>query len=109
VADEFQERRRFPRVPVEGLHEFRLGRRLRLRVVDISLNGALFRSDEPLPLGAKGRLHMLLGAGDFEAHVEVKRQQPAVDGRGTLLGASITPSQPRHHEVLEQFLSRAGS
>ena len=116
MADEFQERRRFRRVPVQGpdkgmdgLHEFRLGRRLRLRVVDISVSGALFRTDEPLPLGAKGRLHMLLGSGDFEAQIEVTRQQPAPDGRGAMLGASITPSQPRHHEVLEQFLSRAGS
>jgi hypothetical protein len=116
VADEFQERRRFPRVAVEspgstveGLREFRLGRRLRLRVVDISLSGALFRSDEPLPLGAKGRLHMLLGSSDFEAQVEVKREQRAPDGRGTMLGASLAPSHPRHQEVLEQFLSRAGS
>jgi hypothetical protein len=112
VAEAFQERRRFPRVSVQGmeaLQEFRLGRRLRLRVVDISVSGALFRGDEPLPVGAKGRLHMLLGSGDFEAQIEVKRQQRAPDGRGAMLGAAITPTQPRHHEVLEQFLSRAGS
>jgi PilZ domain-containing protein len=109
VAAEFVERRRSPRVPVVARHEFRLGRRLRLRIVDISVSGALLGSEEPLPLGAKGRLHMLLGAGDFEAQIEVKREQPAPDGRGTLLGTTMTPSQPRHHEVLEQFLSRAGS
>ena len=57
----FQERRRHPRVSVDGRYEFRTGRRLRVRLLDISATGALIASEERLPVGSRGRLQLLLG------------------------------------------------
>ena len=109
MAQEFQERRRTPRVAVDGKYEFRLGRRLRVRVVDISASGALLVADERLPVGSSGRLQMSLGGSQFEGQVQIKREQPAGAIKGHLVGSVITPSQPRHQEALEQFLGRAGN
>jgi len=109
LAPEFQERRRTPRVAVEGKHEFRLGRRLRVRVVDISASGALLVADERLPVGSVGRLQISLGGNQFEGQVQIKREQPAGAEKGHLIGTVMTPSQPRHQEALDQFLRRAGS
>jgi hypothetical protein len=109
VADPFgPERRRTPRVTSRGRLQVRLGRRLRVRIVDISASGALLASDEPLPAGSTGRLQVLLGGGQFEGEVGVKREQTTPDGR-VLLGTTLTPAQPRHQEALETFLRRAGT
>jgi hypothetical protein len=109
VAAEFQERRRTPRVAVDGRHEFRLGRRIRVRVMDISASGVLLAADERLPVGTTGRLQISLGGSQFEGQVQVRREQPAPGGKGQLLGAAVTASQPRHQEALEHFLRRAGN
>lgn len=109
MAAEFRERRRFPRTLIHGRQEFRLGRRFRVRVVDISASGALLASDDALPVGGKGRLQILLGGSPFEAQIEVRREQPDAEGRGRLIGATVAPSQPRHRDALDQFLKRAGN
>jgi hypothetical protein len=110
MAAEFQERRRSPRITVKDRgQEFRLGRRVRVRVIDISASGALLAADEQLPLGAKGRVQMLLGGAQFEGQVEITRQHPGPADAGHLLGVTLVPTQPRHHEALEQFLRRAGT
>lgn len=108
MAQQFQERRRTPRVALEGRQEFRLARRVRVRIVDISAGGALLAADERLPIGSSGRLQVSLGGNQFEGQVEIKREQPAA-GQGHLLGGMVTPSQPRHQEALDQFLRRAGN
>lgn len=102
------DRRRTPRVETQGRLQVRLGRRLRVRIVDISASGALLASDEPLPAGSTGRLQVLLGGGQFEGEIAVRREQ-AVPGGRVLLGTSLTPAQPRHQETLEAFLRRAGN
>jgi hypothetical protein len=109
VGEEFQERRRTPRVVVDGKHEFRLGRRLRVRVVDISASGALLAAEERLPVGTSGRLQISLGGNQFEGQLQIKREQPAGAAKGHLLGSVMTPSQPRHQEALDVFLRRAGN
>jgi hypothetical protein len=108
MAAEFQERRRTPRVALEGRQELRLGRRIRARVVDISGSGALLSVDEGVPVGARGRLQISLGGAQFEAQVLIRREQAGV-GSGQLLGAVLTPTHARHQEALEQFLRRAGN
>jgi hypothetical protein len=110
VAGEFQERRRTPRVVMDGQHEFRLGRRMKVRVVDISGSGVLLAVDDRLPVGSTARLQMALGGSQFEGQLVVKREQPAQDGsKGHLCGGVVTPAQPRHQDALEQFLRRAGN
>ena len=109
MAGEFQERRRTPRVAMDGRHEFRLGRRLRVRVVDISGSGVLLAAEDRLPVGSTARLQISLGGAQFEGQLVVKREQ-AHDGSKThFCGAVVTPAQPRHQDALEQFLRRAGN
>lgn len=110
MAGEFQERRRTPRVAMDGRHEFRLGRRLRVRVVDISGSGVLLAAEDRLPVGSTARLQIALGGEQFEGQLVVKREQPAHDGtQSHFCGAVMTPAQPRHQDALEQFLRRAGN
>jgi hypothetical protein len=107
VAAEFVERRRTPRVAVDGRHQWLLPRRLRARVVDISAVGALLATDEQMPMETRGKLQVPLGGGPFEAQIEVRREH-AVPAGGHVSGAVVTPAHPRHQEVLEAFLRRAG-
>ena len=109
MADEFQERRRTPRVATHGRYEFRLGRRIRIRVVDISGTGALLAADERLPVGTRGRIQVSLGGSQFDGTVEVRREHTAAAGQTHLVGSTLTPSQSRHQDALEQFLRRAGN
>ena len=110
MAGEFQERRRTPRVVMDGRHEFRLGRRMKVRVVDISGSGVLLAVDDRLPVGSTARLQIALGGAQFEGQLVVQREQSAHDGsKAHLCGAVVTPSQPRHQDALEQFLRRAGN
>ena len=106
---EFQDRRRTQRVAIAGGYEVRLGRRIRVRVVDISATGALLAAEEQLPVGSRGRLQIPLGGSQFEAQVLVKREQPAAVSETYMLGVTVAPSQARHQEALEQFLRRAGN
>ena len=46
---------------MDGQPEFRIGRRVRVRLLDISANGALLSIDERLPIGSKARLQLMLG------------------------------------------------
>lgn len=108
MSETFQERRRTPRVPVTGGQTFTLGRRIRVRVVDISANGALLASEEPLPVGTSGQLQLLLGGGRFQGDVRIARSGPAGHSEGYLLGATVAAAEPRYQEPLEDFLRRAG-
>jgi hypothetical protein len=109
VGGEFQERRRTPRVSMEGRQEFRLGRRIRVRIVDISASGVLLAVDERLPVGSRGRLQISLGGSQFEGQIQVNREHPLQVGGTYLVGTAVTPSQVRHQDTLEQFLRRGGS
>ena len=108
MTGEFVERRRTPRVALQDRREFRLGRRIRVRVIDISAAGALVAVDERLPVGSAGRFQVLLDGHPFEAQAQVKREHAVRPGEGYLIGLGITPTEARHQEVLDQFLARAG-
>ena len=94
---------------VNGRFELRAGRRIRVRLIDISANGALLATDERVPIGATGRMHLLLGTGAFETSIEVRREEPAASGRGRIVGVSMVAARAVHQEMLNEFLRRASS
>ena len=102
------ERRRFPRVPIDGRQELVTGHRVRVRLMDISATGALIACDERLPVGSRGRLHLVLGAAPFDAVVEVKREARGAAGKGWTAGVSMVSPERPQQVTLEDFLLRAG-
>lgn len=109
MTDQFQERRRTPRISIDRPHELRLGRRVRVKVVDISAGGALLWTDEQLSVGTQGRLNVVLEGTPVDAQVQIRREGPAADGSGRLIGAALGKLQPGQQRALEQFLRRAGT
>ena len=87
--------------------EFRLARRVRVRLVDISQGGALVASDEPLGRGTVGQLRLPLGRGRFEAAVVIKREDVVAEPPAVLLGAAIVSAGAESRQLLEQFLGRS--
>ena len=100
------ERRRTPRVSVSEA-DCRIVTRARVRLLDVSLSGALLASDVVLPTGSLGRLNTLLGGGPFAPVVEVLRNgsRRATDGRE--LGVQFQKMDDRSRRHLESFLTRA--
>jgi len=105
----FEERRKSPRVAVGGHYVCQAEQRVPVRLLDISAGGALLQTDEPLPVGAVGKLRLSLVGTPFESAVEVRREETAAGVRARLAGVSIVATQPRDREALEDFLRRAGS
>jgi hypothetical protein len=102
------ERRRLPRIVVEDGLECRLEVRTKIRLIDISLTGALLASDEQLPVGTRGHLTAGVGSTPFTPEVQVQRQ---VDRRGRdvnkALGAVFVGMDERSRRSLEEFLRKA--
>jgi c-di-GMP-binding flagellar brake protein YcgR len=85
--------------------EVRLTRRVRVRLVDISLGGALVASDERLPPGTAGELRVPLGGEPFKASVEIRREEPPL-AAPVMLGTAILDVNRGSRETLEQFLRK---
>jgi hypothetical protein len=106
--DNGAERRRLPRIAVEDGLECQLEVRTKIRLVDISLSGALLASDAQLPVGTRAQLRAGVGPAPFSPEVQVKRQ---VDrGRTeaqTGLGAVFVGMDDRSRKSLEEFLRKA--
>jgi c-di-GMP-binding flagellar brake protein YcgR len=102
------DRRQSPRIALDGGLECRLDLRTRVRLVDISLGGALLAAELPLPTGASAQLRSGLGAGAFQSDVQVKRAVALPAGL-TLngLGATFTSMDERSRRSLEEFLRKA--
>ena len=94
---------------MDGQPEFRIGRRVRVRLLDISANGALLSIDERLPIGSKARLQLMLAGTPFEARVEVRREEAAEDERSRLAGVTMASVPAAQQETLDEFLRRAGA
>jgi PilZ domain-containing protein len=102
------ERRQGRRVEIVPRPELRLARRVRVRLVDISLGGALVASEEPIGLGTNGKLRMPLGRGRFEAAVVVNREEIQPSGRPPVLAATaMVDVGYESQELLEEFLGRS--
>ena len=102
------ERRQTPRVAVGDGIECRLDLRTRVRLLDISLGGALLAAELALPVGAPGQLRSDIGASAFRTDVQVRRSvelPPGVPLKG--LGALFTAMDNRSRRSLEEFLRKA--
>jgi hypothetical protein len=99
------DRRRSPRVPLPAQEECLLQLKTRVRLLDISVTGALVASDLPLPVGAEGRLRFALAGGSFAPAVQVRRRNPGE--RGMRLGTMFTTMDESSRRRLEEFLRKA--
>jgi c-di-GMP-binding flagellar brake protein YcgR len=108
-AEQHQERRRSPRVRVASRCEVHVQTHVRVRLLDISASGALLAPEEPLPVGATGRLRLPLAGVPFETQVEVRRADPGGGGRETIAGVVLKAMPPDQRDTLDEFLRRAGN
>jgi hypothetical protein len=102
------ERRRVPRVAVDDGLECRLEMRARIRLVDISLTGALLSSEAQLPVGT--RAHMQAGVGSAPFAPEIKVQRLVDRGHREskpALGAVFVGMDEKSKQSLEAFLRKA--
>jgi PilZ domain len=108
VGDETDEqRRRSPRVAAQGI-ECRLEMRTKVRLVDISLSGALLSADAPLPVGTRAQLRAGVGAGSFCPDIRVERLGSRSD-QGVALGwgTVFLDMDEASRRSLENFLRKA--
>ncbi len=102
------ERRRVPRVAVDEGLDCRLEVRTRVRLVDISLTGALLASEAQLPVGTTAHMQAGVGATPFAPDVRVQR---IVDRHSReskpALGAVFVGMDEKSRRSLEAFLRKA--
>jgi c-di-GMP-binding flagellar brake protein YcgR len=102
------ERRRTPRVRVSTEEVVHIELRRRVRLLDISLTGALIACDTPFPLGARGHLRAGLASMPFTADLRVSREHSVLRRTAeTGLGAMFASMDDTSRRSLEQFLRRA--
>ncbi len=102
------ERRRVPRVAVNENVECKLELKTRVRLVDISLTGALLSADAPLPVGARAHMHAGVGAAPFAPEVQVRRVADAGGReRAAAFGAVFVGMDEKSRNSLETFLRKA--
>jgi hypothetical protein len=97
-------------VPVSGTVECRVDLRARVKLLDISLTGALIAGELSLPVGAAASLRSDLGNGTFRTVMQVRHNlelRRGVPLRG--IGASFTTMDERSRRSLEEFLQKASS
>ena len=104
----FIERRQSPRIALDGAVQCRLDLRTRVRMLDISLTGALLASELPLPSGAAAEFRSGLGSQAFRTEVQVQRAVALTAGALTNgIGAMFTTMDDRSRRSLEEFLRKA--
>lgn len=102
------ERRQERRVDLDEGIECRIDLRTRVRLLDISVTGALLGADVTLPVGTTAHLRSAIAATAFSPDVQVRRLAD-VSGRNapTGLGAVFTGMDERSRRSLEDFLRKA--
>ena len=103
-----EERRQTARVTAKDGSELWLGRPHAVRLVEISMTGALLRASHGPPVGEHGELRTKLGDHTFTAQVEIRRVVPEpgqgeVPGRYSL-GVTFVSLDPENRRCLERFL-----
>lgn len=106
--DDTSERRNAVRVNI-GNVDCRLVTRTRVKLLDLSLSGALLATEIGLPTGAVARLSTVLGIGHFAPVVEVLRTAPRRQFSGRELGVQFQRMDDRSRKHLESFLTRAAN
>ena len=83
--------------------------RTRVRLLDISLTGALLGCDLPLPTGVRAHLRTAVSSGPFASAVDVRRQAAVKDHRVGVhsLGAAFVEMDEPSRRSLEGFLRKA--
>ena len=109
MSTEFgSERRQAPRVAVDSGIECRLDLRTRVRLLDISVSGALLAAELAVPAGASAQLRSALGPNAFRSEVQVRRSlalPAAMPQNG--VAAMFTTMDERSRKSLEDFLRKA--
>ena len=102
------ERRRLPRVAAESGLECRLEVKTRIRLLDISLSGALMATEAQLPVGTRALMRAGVGSAPFSPEVQVQRTVDRPAGAPqTGLGAVFVAMDDRSRQSLEVFLRKA--
>ena len=102
------ERRRSPRVPLNQPAACTVPLRARVKLLELSLSGALVTSDLLLPPGASGHLRFAVAGSPCAGAVTVRRS--ATRSGGTVeLGAMFTSLDDATRRHLEAFLKAPGS
>jgi hypothetical protein len=108
MTDMHQERREAARVTAKDGWELWLGRPHAVRLLEISMTGALLRSSHGPPVGERGELRTKLGDHTFAVQVEIRRVVPQsapgdVPGRYSL-GVVFVSLDSENRRCLERFL-----
>ena len=103
---DINERRRSPRVMLPVDEECSLQLRARVRLLDISLSGALVETELPLPIGAKGQLRFALAGSTYAPTVQIRRRAGS-QARELNLGTVFTSMDDTSRRRLEDFLRKA--
>ena len=106
AAEGLTDRRRSPRVMLPEDEQCNVQLRTRVRLLDISLTGALVESDVPLPIGASGQLRFALAGGSYSPTVQVRRRVGSA-ARELNLGTVFTSMDDTSRRQLEEFLRKA--
>jgi len=102
------ERRQGQRVVIGGDIECRLDLRTRVRLLDISLSGAMLAAELSVPAGASAQLRSALGPNSFRSEVQVRRSTALPAGMPMNgVAAMFTTMDERSRKSLEDFLRKA--
>jgi len=84
-----------------------VGKTLRVKVMEISGDGALLGADEAVPVHATGQFFTTLAGQRFEAEVNVRRVES--NRTPVLHGVVVVPAERRDRDALDEFLRKAGA
>jgi c-di-GMP-binding flagellar brake protein YcgR len=99
-----EERRRFPRRAVEGAFAS-IPATQQVQVLDISSGGVLLRAQRPLPLCARGTLHLSLGGVAFAAGVEIRRVTGEAETGAHRVGAIFLAISAEQRQAIERLVA----
>jgi c-di-GMP-binding flagellar brake protein YcgR len=107
MSDMQEERRQTARVPPKEGSELWLARPHAVRLVEISMTGALLRASHGPPVGERGELRTKLNDHTFVAQVEIRRV--VAQGSGEMpgrysLGVTFVSLDSDNRRCLERFL-----
>jgi hypothetical protein len=91
---------------VRGNGEICVPLKFRVRLLDISLSGALVGCDSPLPVGGRGRLLASGPSGPLTASFYVSRRRVEPAAAGGTFGAAFEDLDDQNQKRLDHFLKR---
>ena len=109
MANTYEERRQAARVSAKDGSELRLERPHAVRLVEISMTGALLRASHGPPPGERGELRTKLGDHTFSAQVEIRRVVEGESPGRYSLGVTFVSLDSENRRCLERFLRQPGT